>query len=196
MNNNTELDELMLKSGEVVKNESIIKNNEYKDKVINALDNEYANTYAYGDIGPIPGTPVEMNTGVSIDNTEDERKAGNRRLIAAAAQMKLRKEMEEFNKKSDKEKIRTYVISALMQQQEREYLEKHHYVMSGDIKRRTRKSIERQYDKGRIRLTKEEKDNILYNLSLSSNQKSPVNTPQTTNQAGGAAQMRNLVSSI
>ena len=169
----------------------------YKDDYINALDKAYdsnSTSYAYGDAGPMPGQPVVLNTAPALD-TENEKKIANQRLIAQAAQMKLRKEKEEFNKKSDSEKIRIYVCDALLKQQEQEYFNAHHYYMSGPIRKKTRKIIENNYRKGKYKITQKMKDDILYELSLSSNQADP-NKNNPAKKPATNVQMRNLVSSI
>ena len=196
MENNKKLDEVVEKLGEVNYIPTVTEAR-YKDEYINALDNAYdSNTisYAYGDTGPMPGQPVVLNTGPVLD-TENEKKIANQRLIAQAAQMKLRKEQEEFNKKSDEEKIRIYVCNTIMKQQEQEYFNKNRYYMSGPIRRKTRKIIENNYKKGKYHITPKMKDDILYQLNLSSQQEDPNKNNPAKKQATGV-QMRNLVSSI
>lgn len=183
MESNTSLEELIIKEGEVFNNTDIVVDTK---KVIDMVDQKYQNSYVYGEVGPMPGVPVDINTD-NILKANTEKKEANKKLLASAALLKLKKEQEEFNKKSDEEKIKTYVLNSIMQQQEKNFLDKYHYVMSGQQKRNTRKIIERNYSKGKYKLTPKQKDDILYQINLSSatkkeNNNTNINKPSTSSQ--------------
>ena len=67
--------------------------------------------------------------------------------------------------------------------------------MSGPIRKKTCKIIENNYKKGKYKITQKMKDDILYELSLSSNQADP-NKNNPAKKSATNVQMRNLVSSI
>lgn len=116
-----------------------------------------ANEYAYGGGGPVPGEKID---GYLDGLTKVSKKDAVDGLVAAAATLKARseREAEEKKKKSGKRRTLTsaeraryrddFVARAFYQQQEAYYL-KYHYLMDGHTKRKTRKIIERAFDKGK-----------------------------------------------
>ena len=81
----------------------------------------------------------------------DEDKAVNK-MLSEAAILKMKKEQEAEKRVLTKEQRmvqRKQVCDYLMYQQEEAYFKQNHFIMDGKTKRRVRKMIERNYDKGR-----------------------------------------------
>lgn len=187
--NNIALDEIVKKAGEITNNDAYVVIN---DEIIEKVDKSLDDSYAYGEIGPQPGTAVQLNTQPGFDSKSDAQQ----KLIQKASLFKLKKEQEAFNKKSDNEKIKEYVITSLFNQQQTEYFEKNGYAMSGGQKRKMKKIIERNYAKGKIRLTPQQKDDILYQLNLSSSTKSKNENNPLINKNSTSQNVNQLIKGI
>ena len=149
-NRNKLYDKLAQDCGEVVK-ENEIKTTE-GDEVLEKI-NKRMNEFAYGGAELAPGESLD---GFFSEMTSvDEDKAVNK-MLSEAATLKMKKEQEAENRVLTKEQMmgqKKQVCDYLMYQQEQAYFTQNHYVMDGKTKRRVRKMIERNYDKGRYGLT-------------------------------------------
>ena len=144
--NNSLYDELAQDCGEVVK-ENEIKTTE-GDEVVEKI-NKSMNEFAYGGAELAPGESLD---GFFSEMTSvDEDKAVNK-MLSEAAILKMKKEQEAEKRVLTKEQRmaqKKEVCEYLMYQQEEAYFKQNHFIMDGKTKRRVRKMIERNYDKGR-----------------------------------------------
>ena len=157
MNTNLDLDSLMIKEGEEI-NENDIKTVNKQD-----VEKQINNPFAYDSNTPIPGEAIDDKISEQI-NSIDENSALDS-LITKAAIIKAKNESANKNKKLSKEeleKIKKNFCEQLFYQQQEDYYTKHHYIMDGKTKRRVRKTIERNFDKGRY-------NKFLYNTGKSLN---------------------------
>jgi hypothetical protein len=159
MDKSQEFAEIVKAAGKVVQEEHV---SPLTDDMINRIDKEF-------DV--MPGQAVTPNTDI------DFKKEANNKILMQAAFDKVKKERDEFLKKSENEKIRQYVIHHTIQHNEHDYRMKYGYEMSGKQKRTLRKLVERKYDSGKIKLKPEERMNILAEINKFSNSvKKAVNT--------------------
>lgn len=149
---NSLYDTLAQECGEVVSTDETVQtvsgddlNNELK-KVDKAT-----NHYAYGDTGPVPGDSISS----FLDNTTEVKKDDAvQNMIRESALLKAQQEAEDEKKsrtltKEEKAQRKKQLVEYLLYQQEEAYFAQNHYIMDGKTKRRTRKIIERNYDKGK-----------------------------------------------
>ena len=107
------------------------------------------NSYAYGSSGPIPGDTIESYLD-DVANVNKEDAISN--LVAQSALLKAKSETEQNKSvltKEEKARQKKQFVDYMMYQQEEAYFTQNHYIMDGKTKRRIRKMIERNYDKGR-----------------------------------------------
>ena len=157
MNNNLDLDSLMIKEGEEI-NENDIKTVNKQD-----VEKQINNPFAYDSNTPIPGEDIDDKISEQINNIDKNTALDS--LITKAAIIKAKNESTNENKKLSKEeleKVKKNFCEQLFYQQQEDYYTKYHSMMDGKTKRRVRKTIERNFDKGRY-------NKFLYNTGKSLN---------------------------
>ena len=122
---------------------------------------------------PLPGQTINMPTADDVTMSKED---ADDNLIAHVAMNKLRKENEELKKMSDDEKVKDYVCQAQYYYETNEFFKKNGYEMSGKQKRFTKRAIEMAYKKGKLKVTPEKREDILYELSKASNQNVTLQT--------------------
>jgi len=149
-------------------------------QIINCNDNQKnQNQLAYDDDCPMPGKKTEMLT-TEVTENEAEKK-----LIEMTAMMKLQKEKEAFNRMSDDQKIKDYVMQSQYYKYTNDWFHKYGYEMTGKQKRNLKRDLERMWAKGKFRFTDEQKQEILVELSKAAaehpnqNAGNAVNTDET-----------------
>ena len=123
--------------------------------VANRIDRHFQNQAT----GLIPGQKIE-NLPLEISE-EDAQK----NLIQRTAQLKLKDELDRMKALEDEDKIREFVIKNEFWNQCNRFFNEKGYEMSGQEKRVLKKKIEKMYDKGKFKLTAEQKQDILYELN-------------------------------
>lgn len=158
---------------------------------IQDIDKSIKHKFAYDTDYIIPGSPVEIPTSSDIQISKD---SANKKLLAALAEEKLRKEKEAYNKLSDNEKIKKYVFEAEFRQSVNDFYNKHGYEMSGAQKRNVKRQIERAWKSGKIKLTDEQKQDILYEMNRPSNTESVTQpTQMVKSSANTATNLQSLI---
>lgn len=155
---NIELDSLLLENGKELneKEQKIIKSEELlKDTLIYEDDNQVM--------------PGQFQMPTSNDVALDKDKA-TENLIQQAAMLKLQKENEEYRKMSDDEKVKDYICQAQYYRETNDFYHKNGYEMSGKQKRYIKRAIETAWKKGKFKVTPEQREDILFELSKASNQ--------------------------
>lgn len=139
------LDNFIVENGTEVKDIEMID----KEKVEEKLNTKIK--LAYGDSGPIPGESINNKLDNALNDINKDSALDS--LIIKSAMVKAEKEKEAAKPKkltkAEREKHRERFIESLMYQQGEEYFQKHHYIMDGRTKRRVRKKIENDFNKGR-----------------------------------------------
>ena len=153
-NINTDLlDSLAKDLGEVVKEDEkdyVVLEGEARDKYVDESISALTEkpTLAYNEGVPLPGADLsDMFNRVA---TVDESNAIDG-VIAQNAMKKVMEEAEQERKETAEERRRRREadIASIMYRAEEEYFIQHKHVMDGRTKRRTKKMIEHDYDKGR-----------------------------------------------
>lgn len=145
---NEMLNSLVQENGEpVVEEEMIVV--EDKDKIKSAV-NKTRNKLAYDDRDiPLPGQ--EMNIDMFRNLTNSDKETGIKRLITEAALLKAEEEQAEEARRAKARNIaeqRADILKTIMYQQEQEYFKKNKCMMSGQQKRKLKRIIERNFEKG------------------------------------------------
>lgn len=150
------LDELAVECGEVIEEPVTVIESEEAQKAFKKINNR--KRFAYDDEAyALPGsdeTFKELDEELGKEVSKDE---AIENMLMKAAVMKVQNkdpEVERIVKKEQAAQERKEIVAYLLQQQEAAYFEQNGFVMSGDIRRRTRKMIEKQYDKGKFRPNK------------------------------------------
>ena len=165
MENKNNLDALIMEHGQEFNSNinKIIKSEELlKDALI------------YEDTNQIMPGQFQMPT--SDDVTLDKDKA-TENLVQQAAMFKLQKENEEYRKMSDDEKVKDYICQAQYYRETNDFYHKNGYEMSGKQKRFTKRAIETAWKKGKFKVTPEQREDILFELSKASHQTVPAQVP-------------------
>ena len=147
------LDSLAKDLGEVVKEEEkgyVVLEGEARDKYVDESLSAMTEkpTLAYNEGVPLPGADLsDMFNRVA---TVDESNAIDG-VIAQNAMKKVREEAERERKETAEEKRRRREadIASILYNAEEAYFLEHKHIMDSRTKRRTKKIIERDYDKGR-----------------------------------------------
>lgn len=150
---------------------------------------------AYDDAEIIPGGNAVMPTSEEVTlNKED----ADENLIQNAAMLKLAKEQETFNKMSDDEKIKDYICQSQYYKETNDFYHKYGYEMSGKQKRFTKRAIETAWKKGKFKITPEQREDILFELSKASHQQRQTqpNDTQKTQQGNVSEHIADLNSLI
>lgn len=150
---------------------------------------------AYDDAEILPGENAVMPTSEEVTlNKED----ADENLIQNAAMLKLAKEQETFNKMSDDEKIKDYICQSQYYKETNDFYHKYGYEMSGKQKRFTKRAIETAWKKGKFKITPEQREDILFELSKASHQQrqTQTNDTQKTQQGNVSEHIADLNSLI
>ena len=150
---------------------------------------------AYDDAEIIPGGNAVMPTSEEVTlNKED----ADENFIQNAAMLKLAKEQETFNKMSDDEKIKDYICQSQYYKETNDFYHKYGYEMSGKQKRFTKRAIETAWKKGKFKITPEQREDILFELSKASHQQRQTqpNDTQKTQQGNVSEHIADLNSLI
>ena len=162
--NNLNLDDLVLSSGQEF--------DATKEKIIKQQ------TLAYDDNQIMPGSNIAMPTAKDV---ELSKKDADENLIQHAAMLKLQKENEEYQKMSDDEKVKDYICQAQYYRETNDFYHKNGYEMTGKQKRFTKRAIETAWKKGKFKITPEQREDILFELSKASKQQPQVQVSDTQN---------------
>lgn len=149
---------------------------------------------AYDDAEIIPGGNAVMPTSKEVTLNKEE---ADENLIQNAAMLKLAKEQDAFNKMSDDEKVKDYIFKAQYYRETNEFYHKHGFEMSGKQKRFVKRAIEQAWKKGKLKVTPEQREDILYELSKASQQQrqtQPSDTQKT--QQGNISEHINDLNSL
>ena len=150
---------------------------------------------SYDDAEILPGENAVMPTSEEVTlNKED----ADENLIQNAAMLKLAKEQETFNKMSDDEKIKDYICQSQYYKETNDFYHKYGYEMSGKQKRFTKRAIEIAWKKGKFKITPEQREDILFELSKASHQQRQTqpNDTQKTHQGNISEHIADLNSLI
>mgnify|MGYP003571246980 CR=1 FL=1 len=185
MENKNDLDALIMEHGQEFNNNinKLIKSEELlKDKLV------------YEDTNQVMPGQFKMPTSddVALDK-EDARD----NLIKHAAMFKLQKENEEYRKMSDDEKVKDYICQAQYYRETNDFYHKNGYEMSGKQKRYIKRAIETAWKKGKLKVTPEQREDILFELSKASRQTVPAQAPtQGTTETNISENIKDLNSLI
>lgn len=133
---------------------------------------------AYDDAHIIPGGNAVMPTSEEVSLDKDDAQEN---LIQNAAMLKLQKEQDEFNKLSDDEKVKDYICQAQYYRETNDFYHKNGYEMSGKQKRYVKRAIEQAWKKGKLKVTPEQREDILFELSKASRQQRQVQASDAQN---------------
>lgn len=175
------LDELIIKHGE-----------EFNDNINKIIESDklFNNELVYEDDTILPGQKLQMPSSDDITLNADKAQEN---LIQTAAMLKLQKEREEFQKLSDDEKIKDYICQAQYYRETNDFFKKYGYEMSGKQKRFTKRAIETAWKKGKFKITPEQREDILFELSKASNQNNGNQTQQSNSNATHIADLNSLI---
>lgn len=170
-NKNLELDALIMEHGQefdsninkIIKSEELLAN---------------MNNLAYEDAHIIPGGNAVMPTSEEVALDKD---SAEENLIQNAAMLKLAKEQDEYRKMTDDEKVKDYICQAQYYKETNDFYHKYGYEMSGKQKRFTKRAIETAWKKGKFKVTPEQREDILYELSKASHQQRQIQAADTQN---------------
>lgn len=170
-NKNLELDALIMEHGQefdsninkIIKSEELLAN---------------MNNLAYEDAHIIPGGNAVMPTSEEVALDKD---GAEENLIQNAAMLKLAKEQDEYRKMADDEKVKDYICQAQYYKETNDFYHKYGYEMSGKQKRFTKRAIETAWKKGKFKVTPEQREDILYELSKASHQQRQIQAADTQN---------------
>lgn len=133
---------------------------------------------AYDDAHIIPGGNAVMPTSEEVSLDKDDAQEN---LIQNAAMLKLQKEQDEFNKLSDDEKVKDYICQAQYYKETNDFYHKNGYEMSGKQKRYVKRAIEQAWKKSKLKVTPEQREDILFELSKASHQQRQVQASDAQN---------------
>lgn len=188
MEKSSELDALIMQHGQEFDSNinKIIESNDFAKKI---------GGLAYDDAQIIPGGNAVMPTSNEVTLSKED---ADENLIQNAAMLKLAKEQDAFNKMSDDEKVKDYIFKAQYYRETNEFYHKHGFEMSGKQKRFLKRAIEQAWKKGKLKVTPEQREDILYELSKASQQQrqsQPADT-QTSKQSNVSEHIKDLNSLI
>ena len=185
MENKNDLDALIMEHGQEFNSNinKIVKSAELlKDTLVYEDDNQVM--------------PGQFQMPTSDDVALDKDKA-TENLIQQAAMLKLQKENEEYRKMSDDEKVKDYICQAQYYRETNDFYHKYGYEMSGKQKRFTKRAIETAWKKGKFKVTPEQREDILFELSKASHQTAPAPAPtQGTTETNISENIKDLNSLI
>lgn len=185
MENKNDLDALIIEHGQefdsninkIIKREELLKD-----------------TLVYEDANQVMPGQFQMPTSDDVALDKDDAQDN---LIKQAAMFKLQKENEEYRKMSDDEKVKDYICQAQYYRETNDFYHKYGYEMSGKQKRFTKRAIETAWKKGKFKVTPEQREDILFELSKASRQTAPTQTPtQGTSETNISENIKDLNSLI
>ena len=185
MENKNDLDALIMEHGQefnsninkIIKSEEILKD-----------------TLVYEDTNQVMPGQFKMPTS---DNIALDKEDAQDNLIKQAAMFKLQKENEAYRKMSDDEKVKDYICQAQYYRETNDFYHKNGYEMSGKQKRFTKRAIETAWKKGKFKVTPEQREDILFELSKASRQTVPAQAPtQGTTETNISENIKDLNSLI
>lgn len=163
MSDNT-LDNIALLIGKKHNSSKIVFNNtENSEKLIKNIERNNMQNDTL-----LPGSSVSIE--LEDNNTLKENAMDN--LIQVAANKKLKKEME--SKLNDR--IKEYVINSILDANKREFYDTNGYSLAGRELRRTIRSINTKWEKGKIKITPKQRQEIIDYLNLPSSEVSDKTT--------------------
>ena len=136
-----------------------INNVKKSEQVIKKLENNHMN-----DNNILPG----VKTNIEIESDDTLKKQALDNLIKSAANAKLKKE-KSFDYKL-KNKIKEYVINSIVDTYKQEFLAKNGYSLIGKDLKKIIKHVTTRWNKGRIKLSPQQIQEILDYLNLPSNE--------------------------
>jgi len=153
-------DDLAKDCGEVV-NETDVRfiNKEVGEMKIDELITKGANesvSFAYSSPYDLePGKPIGDKIDFKASSSKEE---GLEFLVEKTAKLKALRERDELNKRKKEQNSREEYearkkeyIERMMYLQGEAFFTEHHYLMDGKTRRRLKRSLERQYDKGKFK---------------------------------------------
>lgn len=158
---NIQLDNIALNIGIEIKdknlNNAIINNANESDKLIKNIEKNNMQNDTL-----LPGSSI----GIELEDNTTLKENAMDNLIQAAANKKLKKEME--GKLNDR--IKEYVINSIIDANKREFYETNGYSLAGKELRRTIRSINTKWEKGKIKITPKQRQEIIDYLNLPSSE--------------------------
>lgn len=106
---------------------------------------ENTNRFAYDTTSPIPGENTDIVT--DIDNITEETALDS--LVVKSAMAKARSEKQNTVTKEQIKAAKKQIVDMIMYNEGEAFYQKYHHVMDGATKRKTRRIIERNFDKGK-----------------------------------------------
>lgn len=162
MESDKNLDKLIVEQGQVFDKKQFVKISS------DTVQNKFGTSFAYDDNKSIlPGQAVQMPT--SEDITYNKEKA-NDHMIQQLAMTKLQKENEAHKKLSDDQKIKDYVLKVEFYRYTNDFFVKNGYEMSGQEKRKLKRTIERAWNNGKYKFDNDQRNEILYEISKQAEQ--------------------------
>lgn len=140
------LEQFIQKSGDVLSSNELKEAVLKKEEISKLMENETSFAYDTANT-PIPGEEVDYKITEQLDAINKDSALNS--LITAAAIAKAQNEKSKLTP-AQKAEQRKQFVEAMLYQQGELYYQQHHYIMDGRTKRKIRKRIERDYDKGRF----------------------------------------------
>ena len=185
MENKNDLDALIIEHGQEFNNNT--------NKIIKSED-LLKDTLVYEDANQVMPGQFQMPTS---DDVALDKEDAQDNLIKHAAMFKLQKENEEYRKMSDDEKVKDYICQAQYYRETNDFYHKNGYEMSGKQKRYIKRAIETAWKKGKLKVTPEQREDILFELNKASHQTVPTQAPtQGTTETNISKNIKDLNSLI
>lgn len=176
------LDDLVAKEGQEF--------DETKLKIKESKEVLHLNELAYKDDDIMTGTTSFPTSDDVTMSKEDAQK----HAIFEVAKNKLQKENEEYQKLSDDAKIKDYVLKSQYYKATNDFYHKNGFEMSGKQKRTIKRQIETAWNKGKFKLSEQDKIDILTSLANVATQNNQGEQPQMKNNVNQASQIASLTS--
>lgn len=176
------LDDLVVKEGEEF--------NETKFKTKKTEEVLHLNQLAYTDDNPMTS---ELNFPTSDDVTMSKEDAEKHAIFETAIN-KMEKENAAYQKLSDDEKIKDYIFKSQYYRATNDFYHKNGFEMSGKQKRTVKRQIETAWNKGKFKLSEQDRIDILTTLANAANDSKQNQTPtnKNVNQANQLASLASL----
>ena len=147
---NTVMGDIVKEVGEPVSDDEAILVNDNKSELLNVVD-KAKHTYDYDGQSDLPIPGEEQVYDKTLYNSNSAQ--GVKELINMTATLKAEKEKKTEDEKKKfaqrKAQMKPELVSQIMYQEEQAYFEKNKHMLSGSDRRRLRRIIEKNYDKGR-----------------------------------------------
>lgn len=138
---NNNLDNFITSVGEELNENYNLVN---KEKIQNAINN----TFLYDDNSPVPGQPIDNKLDEQLNSINETTALDS--LITKAALVKAKNESK--RKKltmKERNQFKKQFIESMMYQHGEAYYQKNKCMMDGKTKRKTRRHLETEFDKGK-----------------------------------------------